>query len=316
DLIVAGVSDYLVKPLNNDLLRRSIEIAGGVVGKASASKTGKLIQFISSVGGAGATTAVSNIGWILSNRHFKRTLVMDSDFMYGTANLMLDVKVEGSYLDILESPDKIDDYFVETIMKKCGSRFYYLGGLVDLFRGVEADVPAFEALVTLVKRQFNYLLVDSQRDLSPINKIYMEKADCFVIVIEMSVASASNAVRLIEYLNTGYPEKRIIIMANKIGLSAGGALTRELFEKVIERKIDYSMPFEENVALAAANIGQPLAISPGPISNVLENIANDILGKQESKNVEQAILEKEGWTAERIKNLTFEILNKIIDRLK
>ena len=89
DLKAAGVVDYIVKPLGNTLLQRAIEQATGV--KNEVQKEGKLIYVMSATGGAGATTVVANVGWLLANRRFKRTMVMDLDFLYGTTNLLLDV---------------------------------------------------------------------------------------------------------------------------------------------------------------------------------------------------------------------------------
>jgi pilus assembly protein CpaE len=315
DLVEAGVSDYLIKPLNSALVTHAIETANGPL-KKFTEKTGKMIQFISSVGGAGATTAAVNVGWILANRHFKRTLVMDMDFYYGTTHLMMDIKSENSYLDILESPDKIDDYFVETILKKSDQRLYYLGGLVDLLRDVNVEISAFEALMNLVKRQFNYLLIDSQRNTDEINKMCMNKSDSFVIMVEMSVASAHNAMRLLEMLRATQQDKKVVIVSNKVGLSNVGSLTKESFEKIIDRKIDYILPIDESLALAAANIGQPIAISSSPLTDGLQKLTDNILGKQENIDIEEAVLTEKGWTADRIKNLAVETFEKIITNLK
>ena len=277
DLKAAGVVDYIVKPLSNVLLRRAIEQANGI--KSEVLKEGKLIHVMSATGGAGATTVVANVGWLLANRRFKRTLVMDLDFLYGTANLLLDIKAENAYLDILESPDKIDDYFTETILRKCTQRLYYLGGLCDLVRGVQVDITAFDALMSLLKKQFNYILVDAQRDINEINKVSMKKADSFIIMVEMSMASAQNAARLLEFLSVEYSGKKVILIDNKNGLSSSGAITKESFEEVIGRKIDYVMPLDETITLAAANIGQPLVITEGPLTEILEEVADDVLGK-------------------------------------
>lgn len=292
DLLSVGVVDYIVKPLSNTMLIRAIDEANGQ--QRNTEKTGKVVYVVSSVGGAGATTSTINIAWILANHHFKRTLVMDTDFLYGTANLMLDLKAENAYLDLLESPDKIDDYFVETILRKYEQRLYYLGGLADLVRGVVVDIEAFTALMDLVKHQFNYVLLDAQRDVSPINRVCMSRADSFLIMVEMTLASAQNTARLLEFLTTDQGGKKVTIVANKVGLSASSALTREAFEKVIDRPIDYVLPLDESVALAAANIGQPLAMSGGPLTDVFEVITDDILGKNESVEVAKALREKEG----------------------
>lgn len=312
DLKAAGAVDYIVKPLSNILLRRAIEQANGI--KSEVLKEGKLIHIMSATGGAGATTVAANVGWLLANRRFKRTLVMDLDFLYGTANLLLDIKAENAYLDILESPDKIDDYFTETILKKCTQRLYYLGGLCDLVRGVQVDINAFEALMALLKKQFNYVLVDSQRDINEINKVSMRKADSFIIMVEMTMASAQNAARLLEFLSVEYSGKKIIMIDNKNGLSSSGAITKESFEEVIGRKIDYVMPLDETITLAAANIGQPLVVSEGPLTEILEEIADDVLGKNENQAIAQAISEKEGFNFERLKNDILSTIGKYMKK--
>lgn len=314
DLINIGISDYIVKPLSTAILTRAIDNANGVK-QSSVIKTGKVIQLIGSVGGAGTTMTAANIAWILANKHFKRSLLMDIDFLYGNSNLMLDLKTENAYLDILESPDKIDDYFVETILRKHGNRLYYLGGLVDLIRGINVDIDAFNALLDIIKRQFNYILIDSQREIGSINKLCMDKADAFIIMVEMSVASAQNTSRLLEYLTTSQQKKKTLIIANKIGLSSGGALTREAFEQVIDRKIDYLMPMYEHLALAAANIGQPVAASSGVLTTALEDITDDILGKKENASIIEKLEEQEGWTLNKIQRETGKAVQKIKDIL-
>lgn len=312
DLRALGVVDYIVKPLNNILLRRSIEIANGA--KIEVNKTGKLIYVVGSVGGAGATTLAVNTAWLLANNRYKRTLIMDLDFQYGTANLLIDLKAENAYLDILESPDKIDDYFTETILRKCSQRLQYLGGLCDLVRGVVADIPTFEALVDILKKQFNYVLVDAQRYIDPITRTTMKKADSFVILVEMSVSSAQNTARLLELIATECPNKKIMVVENKSGLSSSGAISKESFEGVIGRKIDYVMPLDETITLAAANIGQPLVASDGPLTSVLNDIADDVLGKNENQAIAKAIAEKEGFNFDIIKEKVMDVVDKLIKK--
>jgi pilus assembly protein CpaE len=309
DLIKIGISDYLMKPINVSLVRKAIEDAQTMV-KSMVEKTGKLIYLLSSVGGAGATTIATNIAWILANRHFKRSILMDLDFLFGTVHLMLDIKAENAYVDILESPEKIDDYFVETILKRHSQRLYYLGGLADIVRGVSIDKAAFDALITSVKRQFNYVLVDSQREMNQPQRTCINHADVFVIAVEMSMASAQNAARIMEFLNTDQPGKKILIIANKVGFSSSGALSKDAFEKVIDSKIDYIMTVDEVMTLAAANIGQPLAASNNNLTAILEDIANDLLGKNESLIIEKELLKKEGTTADKIKNIAMDLFEK------
>ena len=135
-------------------------------------------------------------------------------------------------MDIIESPDKIDDYFIETILKKSSNRLYYLGGLCDLVRGIVVDLEAFEALMNLIKKQFNYVIVDSQREVTSVTRVGMNKSEIFIIMVEMSLASAQNTARILEFFNADQTGKKILIVANKVGMSSNGALSKEAFEGI------------------------------------------------------------------------------------
>jgi len=313
DLMDIGVSDYLVKPLNNTILDAALDKANG--NKNLVEKTGKIVQFISSVGGAGSTTVASNIACLFANRYFKRSLLMDTDFLFGTGNMMLDIKAENAYLDILESPDKIDDYFIETILKKHDQRLYYLGGLVDLVRGIVVDDSAFDALMSTIKRQFNYIILDTQRTMSSLDRICFNYADSYVIMAELSLASAQNTARLLDFFNASHSGKRISIIINKVGLSSAGALPRESFEKIVDREVNYMLPLDENVVLASANIGQPLVMSDSALTDVLVDIAEDILGRHESQKIIDRLKKQETDTVAKIKNTIFDFINDLSKRI-
>lgn len=316
DLMQADVVDYLVKPLNNVILKRAIDKANGIQTGVLDSKTGKMIYCVSSVGGAGCSTAATNIAWILANRHFKRTALIDMDFAFGTANMLLDLKAENSYLDILESSDKIDEYFIETILKKHGTRLYYLGGLINLARGINhVDAKAFSTLIDIMKKQFNYLIVDGHRDLNHLNKICINKSNSYVLMAEMSVASAQNTARFLEYLTIENAVKKVLVVANKTGFSSRGAISREAFERVISRPIDYVLPVDEVMTLAAANIGCPLAESDSSVTTILEDISDDILGKKESKKLIDAMAKQSAMSIDQLKEKVFDVVNEISKKL-
>jgi Flp pilus assembly CpaE family ATPase len=143
----------------------------------------------------------------------------------------------------------------------------------------------------------------------------MKKAECFVIMVEMTMASAQNAARLLEFLTVENGGKKIIIIDNKNGLSSSGAITKESFEEVIGRKIDYVMPLDETITLAAANIGQPLVVSEGPLTEILNEITDDILGKNENQAIAQAISEREGINFEKIKNNVLSMIGNVMKKL-
>lgn len=308
-LLKFGVADYIVTPLNSNLIERAIStlLTGIDAYDAIDNRLGKLITFIGSTGGIGTTTLAVNCAWILANTFFKRTVVIDSDYQFGNGNILLDLKHEASYLDMLESPDKIDDYFIETILKRHGTRLFYLGGLTDISRPFDTDPDAFAYLIDMVRRQFNYLTVDLKLNISPLNKVLISKTNTFVIIAELSTASAHNTSRLIEYLKQEAREKNVIVILNKIGVYSRGAIAKNVFEKVIGMPVSYIIPFDPHNLYGAANLGQPCVTFDTPINDILNNITSRILGNNINQKVHEIYEDGDILSATGIKN----ILNKV-----
>ena len=68
DLIAAGASDYLVKPVGREALASALERDGGATGSAG-DWLGQLVAFVGSRGGVGTTTAAVACAWIMAEQH-------------------------------------------------------------------------------------------------------------------------------------------------------------------------------------------------------------------------------------------------------
>ena len=66
DLLAAGASDYLVKPVSREALAAALERDGGR--GAAAAWLGQVIAFIGSRGGVGTTTAAVACAWLLAEQ--------------------------------------------------------------------------------------------------------------------------------------------------------------------------------------------------------------------------------------------------------
>lgn len=303
-LLRAGIKDYVVKPLTIEFIVKTISaiVAGIEQYDNSESRLGKVITCIGVTGGIGTTTLATNCGWLLANKFFKRTVIIDSDYQFGNTNLLLDLKNEASYLDVLESPDKIDDYFVETSLKRHGPKLFYLGGSVDLSRILEADSNAFLQFINMVRKQFNYLTIDMKLQINQLNKVLISQTKTFVIVADLSTASAYNASRLLEYLKQESRGKDVIVVLNKIGEYPRGAMSKDAFEKIIGMSVKHILPFDAYTAYGAANVGQPIASIDCSLNPYLENIIMDILGYDLTNTKIQEVYEHSVLSKESIKD--------------
>jgi pilus assembly protein CpaE len=74
DLLHAGVADYVVKPLNSQVLAKALTSGRAHTGDASLihKKLGTLVAFVGARGGVGTTTLAVNTAWYLANRQSRR----------------------------------------------------------------------------------------------------------------------------------------------------------------------------------------------------------------------------------------------------
>lgn len=294
-LLKIGIADYLVKPLSVDLVHKAIStiISGTNAYDTPESRKGKVIAFVGMTGGIGTTTLATNCALILANKFFKRSVIIDSDHQFGNANLLLDIKTESSYIDMLESPDKIDDYFVETSLKRYGPRLFYLGGRADISRTIDNDVEAFAYFLEMVQKQFNYLTVDLKLNINPMNKVLISKAKSVVIIADLSTAAAYNTASFIEFLKQDSKDKNVIIVLNKIGMFPRGGISKDAFEKIIGMQVNYILPFDTQVPYGAANVGQPIASLDCKLNDIMYDLVQGILGVGINKNKMHEIYNEE-----------------------
>src|SRR5947209_317089 len=109
DLLAAGATDYLVKPVSREALTRSLETQ-----KATASNgngLGEVVAFLGSRGGVGATTTAVSCAWLLGEKRQERTALVDLDLHFGTVGLKFDTDSGYVLCESLELPSRYDSLF-------------------------------------------------------------------------------------------------------------------------------------------------------------------------------------------------------------
>jgi pilus assembly protein CpaE len=78
------------------------------------------------------------------------------------------------------------------------------------------------------------------------------------LVTEMTLASARDAIRLLAWLKSNAAHVQPIVVANRVHTGVQ-EISRADFEASIERKIDFTIPFDVKAAANAAKLGQTFA---------------------------------------------------------
>ena len=283
DLISLGVTDYLVKPLSRDLLSRSL--AGLVEGRSetpaparSAGRSGRVIAVTGARGGTGATTFAVNLAWTLANERARRVALVDLDLQFGTASLMLDMKAGQGLREALENPSRIDSLFVERSMARHGERLFVLAAEEPLFDDTTPRLEGVERLLDILKAQFHYVIVDVPRGQQSVARLVASQATAMAVVCDPTLASARDAARISASARADVASQRVYVVANRIGAHKKGELTMEELEKALNRSVDVRVPFDPQMSLRAATLGEPVAAKGGPVAEGVQHLVAEISG--------------------------------------
>lgn len=120
---------------------------------------GRIIGIISIKGGVGKTTAVSNLGSVLTRKYNKKVIIVDANFSAPNLALQLGMfDVESGFSDVLNKREKVS----RTIYKhKLG--FDILP--TKLFRDTP-DLTYFRQYISSLRSQYDFVILDSSPNLN------------------------------------------------------------------------------------------------------------------------------------------------------
>lgn len=202
DLMKLNISDYLVKPVSADILIRSFSSSLKLETNESLAKkkrSGKVILFLGTVGGAGTTTLATNTATILASEIGKKVALIDADFQFGNVRTLLDLPASHALHDALESPDRIDDVFLEQSMGVYGERLRVISAEESLHENIEMDhehLANLDQLMEIITTKFHYVIIDLCRHHPLIWRYFNRHASTIFFVSGLNITSLRDTLRI------------------------------------------------------------------------------------------------------------------------
>ena len=262
DLLASGIQDYLLKPLNIDLLRDAMATAQAAFlaprMDAHVDRPHLPVAVLGAHGGVGASTFATSFAWMLSEQFKRSTALLDLDLYFGTAALTLDLEPGRGLIDAIDNPSRIDGLFIERAMVRANERLALLSAEAPMNQPLLTDGGAFFHLQEEFRNAFECSVVDIPRHMLIQHPQLMVEIGVTVLVTELTLVAARDTIRILSWLKTNAPQSKVVIVANK--LQAGNLeISRKDFEQSIERSLDVLLPFDARLAAQAAKLGKPLA---------------------------------------------------------
>ncbi|MCH4891630.1 MULTISPECIES: pilus assembly protein CpaE [unclassified Sphingomonas] len=264
DLVASGIQDYLLKPLNPDMLRDAFSNAQALLNAPKLADTGSerphcSIAVIGVRGGVGASTAATSIAWLLSEKSQRNTALLDLDVHFGTGALALDLEPGRGLTDAIENPSRIDGLFIERAMVRASERLAVLSAEAPINSPVMTDGGAFYQLQEEMRGAFECTVIDLPRAMLIQHPHLIADVQVAVVVTEFTLAAARDTIRVLSWFKSNAPQTQVIVLANRVHPAAQLEISRKDFEGSIERKVDHVVPFDQKLTANAAKLGKTVA---------------------------------------------------------
>jgi pilus assembly protein CpaE len=280
DLVQAGVSEYIVKPLNTQLLSRALS-AGPATGAAAPIhlKLGTMVALIGARGGVGTTTLAVNLAWHLANRQSRRVALVDLDLQNGDCALALNIKPTSGLREALVNPGRIDNTLLERVMMPVGNRLFVLSSEEPLRDNLRFTPEAVETLVNALRDQFHYVVLDIPRTPEPPYQRALDLADFRVIVCDQTLRAVRDTVRLRGALGEVDGKHRNLLVVNRLGEGGRLAVTLQEMRKVLDLRPSAVIPFEPKSFTAAITNSQVAASRRGKLADAIGALVLELSGR-------------------------------------
>lgn len=271
-----GAKEFIAQPIEADEVRMCLEkaLARRETGRGAAveEKTGVVIDVLGAKGGVGATTTAVNLAASLNARkEVDSVALIDMNLLFGDVPLFLDLKPAYSWGEIVKNIARLDSTFLMGVLTKHPSGIYVLPPPTQLERGGAANPETIEKILHLMKKEFDYVVIDSGQSLDSASLRILSLSEVVLLVSILSLPCLINVRRLLEtFSDLGYPPwERVQVIVNRYHKKS--VITRKEAEEGIDRKISWLIPNDYQSTMAAINQGKLLAEVAGR-AEVTKNI--------------------------------------------
>ncbi|MCW1381220.1 pilus assembly protein CpaE [Novosphingobium sp. KCTC 2891] len=260
DLIASGIQDYLLKPLSPGQVRDALVQAQAIFTAPKSHDATTVKRHISTAvvgtrGGVGASTLATSLAWLFSSDHKLPTALLDLDVHFGTGALTLDLEPGRGLTDAIDNPSRIDGLFIERAMIRANDNLAILSAEAPISAPLMTDGSAFVQLEEEFRHAFEMTIIDLPRNMLINFPHLLADVNVVVVTTELTLAGARDAIRLLSWLKTNASHAHPLVIANKVHAGVG-EISKSDFEASIERKINFTIPYDVKAAANAAKLGQ------------------------------------------------------------
>ncbi len=239
--------------------------------KETKTRIGRIITVMSPKGGAGKTMTTANVALQLAMwGDPSRVVVVDADLQFGDVCIAMQIDPVHTIVEASRELDELDEELLESLLSTHASGLRVLAAPLEPSLADEVSTQAVVRVLGLLKRMFDYIIVDTAPFLDEPVLSILERSDDVLLVVDMDLPSVKNAKLALDTLKLiKYPiETRMKLVLNRVNSKA--RLDIGELERSLELEVQAAISSDKLVP-RAVNEGEP-AVSLYPRSRVAKDL--------------------------------------------
>jgi len=223
-------------------------------------KEGKIITVIGSKGAVGTTTIAVNLAVSLAEKKdIQSVALIDINLLFGDLSLFFENKPEYNWSDLTKTISRLDDTFLKNILSVDTSGVFVLPSSSRFSDQNEITPRVVEHLLMLMRRVFDFVIIDGGQPLDDISFKILELSDTILLVSILSYPCLSITNKLLRAIrDLGFtPDEKIKILINRYLKKSNPSI--EDAEASFEKEIFWTIPNDYQTTSTAINEGKSLA---------------------------------------------------------
>lgn len=285
EVMHAGISDFLPKPLSVDEVEKTMENTRRKLGKAGGEgeerAPGEVLVFFSAKGGTGCTTLCTNTGIEVHRATRKKTLLLDLDLELGETALQLGEDPRFSMVDLVRNFHRVDSDLLASYIEHHESGVDLLSAPYQPadFEAVSGD--RVTQVLSFLRRQYDYVCVDAPKTLNPATISAVEASDHLMLVTTPDLPSIRNLTRCLPLLkdltDDGRPDDWIRVVVNRH--EASSLISLEQVEETTGHPVFAAVRNDYRTVMNAINEGTPAVMTgSSDFGEDIRSLAGQITG--------------------------------------
>jgi pilus assembly protein CpaE len=264
-LVRAGAHDVVPLPLDLADLETSLApIRDQVATKEHTGKStsGKVVSFIKSSGGIGATAMLSQLAitFAQNERAARReACLIDLDIQFGNAAFQLGLTPTHSIVDLVEAGPRLDPDLLRATTSLHPSGLHVIASPPDM---MPLDALSSEHLIEIVElaaREFGTVFLDLPSNWTNWSLSLLARSDLVLLVTELSISDLQRARRQLELISAqDLDQLNLRVVVNRFEKGVLRTIKPADLRKALGRDISYTLSNDSAVVRAAVARGVPI----------------------------------------------------------